>query len=147
MRPLRRLRKLGEISPQGFGECLHPAPGRFLHGIAHRQLKPPMHARIGLDTQLSHRLDRPDPDVIFLFAAALVSFKAHRVMADFMEKDSEADAGLGVRTFDPIRLSAVGMPDAPGAAAHGPPPALDSHLMTAGHLFDDPGERSLGKRH
>ena len=96
-----------------------------------------MHALVGLDAELAHLGEGPEPDVIFFFAADAIAVKADGVVAYFVQEDGEADGGAGIGGFDPVGAAAVGVGDGPGAAGHVLAPAADADVVFPLHLTDD----------
>ena len=130
---------------EGFGELFDAAADGFVYGVVHGEVEAAADAGVGFDAQLFHLADGPEPDVVFLFAAFLVFLEADRVVADLVEEDGEADGGLGVGGFDPVHGAAVGVVDAPGAAAHAGAPLANAEVVGLSHLADDRGEWAHGQ--
>jgi len=116
---------------------LDAAPDGFIHSVLNREIEAPQNARIGLDAGLFHLVDRPDPGVVFFFAAFLVFLKADDMVAYFMEENGQADRRSRVRGFHPVHRFSIGVVDLPGAAAHGLSPALDAKIVAPLHVADD----------
>src|SRR5438067_2248704 len=73
----RRLRQ--ELSER-LGHNLQPAAEGLVDRVLHRPLEAAHHLLVRRHAEFSHLVDRPDPDVIFLFAAHPVAVEADRVM-------------------------------------------------------------------
>ena len=119
------------------GEGFQASSHRLADGVLHGEFEAAGDFFVGLDAELAHLVDGPDPDVIFFLATFFVAAEANGVMANLVEKDREADGGLGEGGFDPVDASAIAMADAPGAAAHLFAPAFDADGIAAFHRFDD----------
>ena len=63
------LRRIGQIAEQGFGHLLNSPAHGFADRVSHRKLDSALHLGIRLDSKSPHRLQRPHPDVKFLFAS------------------------------------------------------------------------------
>jgi hypothetical protein len=131
------LRCLREVGDEGFGEAFDAAAHGFAYGVLHGEFDAALHVGVDGDAEFAHFGDGPVPGVQLFFAAEAVAVETDDVVADLVEEDGEADRALGEGGFDPVDGAAVVEVDAPGAPAHGFPPASDADVEAGLVLFDD----------
>src|SRR5436190_13103479 len=110
---------------------------RFAHRVFHRLFHALLDRGRDVEAPFAHRVERPDPDVVFLEASRLVNAQADRVMADFVKEDRSAHRPARVRRFDALPGPAIAIANLPRDAAGALAPLADVHVVSRFHFDHD----------